>query len=89
MIYYFDSTGDPIHKNINKFVKTVQKKDPRYKFKQNSPKEHQFGNTECGMYSLFFIITMIQYNDFSLFTTKGVFPDKKIMELRKKYFNES
>lgn len=88
-IYYFDSTGDPIHKNIEVFVKKIQKQDSRYKFKQNSPTEHQMGNTECGMYTLFFIITMLKYNDFSLFKNKGIFTDKKIMELRKKYFNES
>ena len=27
--------------------------------KDNTPFEHQMGNTECGMYSLYFIITLL------------------------------
>jgi hypothetical protein len=30
-----------------------------FKFIQNYPKTHQYSNTECGMYSLFFIITFL------------------------------
>jgi hypothetical protein len=66
-IYFFDSTGDRIHKHINRFRKTVQAQAwktlrQRYSFTQNAPVEHQYGNTECGMYVLFFIITMLQHD---------------------------
>ena len=66
-IYFFDSTGDRIHRHINRFRKAVQKQAwrdlrQRYSFSQNHPVEHQFGDTECGMYVLFFIITMLQHD---------------------------
>jgi hypothetical protein len=35
------------------------RKPVNFKFYQNYPFEHQMGNTECGMYSLFFMITML------------------------------
>jgi hypothetical protein len=88
-IYYFDSGGDPIHQNIQKLVDQIKGQNPQFKFVQNHPVEHQFGNTECGVYSLFFIITMLKTKNFNYFKTnsKKTFPDKKIEKLRKKYFN--
>ena len=66
-IYFFDSTGDRIHRHINKFRKSVQAQAwqtlrQRYRFSQNHPVEHQHGDTECGMYVLFFIITMLEHD---------------------------
>ena len=66
-LYFFDSTGDRIHKHINRFRKAVQEQawrdlHQRYRFSQNHPVEHQFGDTECGMYVLFFIITMLEHD---------------------------
>jgi hypothetical protein len=86
-IYYFDSTGDVIHENIMHFVNQIKKQDSRFALIQNHPVEHQFGNTECGMYTLFFIITMLRTNNYSYFNTSHVFPDKEMKRLRKKYFN--
>ena len=68
-IYYFDSTGDRVHRHINRFRKTVQAQAwqtlrQRYTFTQNHPVEHQYGDTECGMYVLFFIITMLEHDKF-------------------------
>jgi hypothetical protein len=66
-IYYFDSTGARIHKYINRFRKEVQaqaKRDlgEKYAFDTNYQVEHQYKNTECGMYVLFFIITMLMHD---------------------------
>ena len=65
-IYYFDSTGEHIHKHIMRFVNEVQRQSealgPRFSFDENHPVEHQFKNTECGMYTLFFIITMLKHD---------------------------
>lgn len=64
LIFYFDSAGDSIPKEIEVFKDRVQDQlknagmEP-YRFLQNHPKEHQQGNTECGVYSLYFIITML------------------------------
>ena len=66
-VYYFDSTGARIHKHINRFRKEVQAQaasqlGQKYKFDTNYNVEHQFHNTECGMYVLFFIITMLMHD---------------------------
>ena len=87
VIYYFDSAGEKIHKNINVLVKQIQSQDSSYTFEENYPKEHQFKNSECGMYALFFIITMLKTHNYEYFKSKPTFPDEKIEKLRKKYFN--
>jgi len=59
--------------------------------------EHQMQNTECGMYSLYFIISMLNEKlDRKKMTRKDLFEklqhvrisDKKMKNLRKKYFNK-
>jgi hypothetical protein len=64
MIFYFDSAGNRIPAAISAFVKRVriqakQDLNTDMKFTQNYPKVHQYKNTECGVYSLFFIIVML------------------------------
>jgi len=86
-MYYFDSTGEKIHPNIYKFYEKVKEQDPDYVLIQNAPVEHQFGNTECGMYVLFFIIIMLHTNNFSLFKRKATFSDKGMERLRSVFFN--
>ena len=66
-IYFFDSTGARIHKHINRFRKEVQAQaytqlNQQYEFDSNYRVEHQYHNTECGMYVLFFTITMLLYD---------------------------
>lgn len=65
-IYYFDSAGDPIIKNIAVFrdmvIKQAKKLGMASHFMQNSPVAHQKGSSECGMYSLFFLTTMLEYD---------------------------
>ena len=65
-IFYFDSAGTKIPPEIARLVSRIReqgnarKRSPiKFRFYENHPMEHQYGNTECGMYSLFFIITML------------------------------
>ncbi len=58
----------------------------KFKFQQNSPFVHQYSNTECGMYSLYFIIYMLIYKDFKIFKTRRI-PDKEMKYLRTILFN--
>jgi len=87
-IYYFDSVGDPIPKRIMKFVNTVRKQGnsmgKKFDFKQNKT-PHQKKNTECGVYSLFFIIEMLKKEEPYMFYKE--IPDDKMETFRKKYFN--
>ena len=106
IIFYFDSAGDKIPNEIDAFVKRVQsqsanitKNGDEYGFYENCPKEHQFGSTECGVYSLFFIITMLtgktQLAKGILSTKRKIhlfqhqtIPDKYIEKYRNVYFND-
>jgi hypothetical protein len=106
VIVYFDSAGATnIPKEIDILVKRLQKQaselDPPFKFKymNNGKLKHQNGGTECGMYSIFFIITMLtgktpftkekwmSMNDrLELFLEKRI-PDEVVFDYRDLYFN--
>jgi len=64
-IVYFDSAANKLPKEIKNFIEMVELQGktlhPSIDFKiyQNGSHAHQKSNTECGMYSLFFIITML------------------------------
>jgi hypothetical protein len=64
-VFYFDSTSDTIPTEVNTFISTLQEQGKHmkpeiiFKLYENSKTEHQKGNNECGMYSLFFNITML------------------------------
>jgi len=95
MIFFFDSAGEKIPDQIMKFVNTCisqgnSLKNPIYfKFDQNHPVEHQFGNTECGVYSLFFIVHMLTDKINSHYLKTHILKDKYIEKFRKIYFNTS
>jgi len=91
-IYYFDSYGDKAPKRILDFIKRVQEqatqlKDPMTIDFDWVSNRHQYGNSECGMYSLFFIIQLLKdlknFNDFQ----ENKYTDKHMKQLRTKYFN--
>ena len=87
IILYFDSTGTNIPKQIKKFANKVieQSNLLNIPMKLNVNKvEHQKKYTECGIYSLFFIIKMIKMNIPTLFDTR--ISDDEIFKFRKKYF---
>lgn len=59
--FYFDSAttyGSRIPAQIKKLIDMQKRKWPNLQVMNNS-KQHQRSNTECGVYSLFFIITML------------------------------
>jgi hypothetical protein len=102
-VFYYDSAGSDIPKEIddlkNEIVRQAAELRPRkikMKFYKNYPVEHQQGNTECGMYSLFFIITMLTSNvdKTKLSLAKkikmfkgGKIPDNYVEKYRYVYFN--
>jgi len=86
-MYYFDSAGEEIDKNIKHLYHQIKKQDSTYKLVQNYPKEHQMGSTECGMYVLFFTIMMIHNPNFLLFKNGRAFTDKNMEKFRNKFFN--
>ncbi len=88
-VYYFDSYGEKIPRRIMKFVKTVQEQSQRfgqrYSFEENK-RRHQYSESECGMYCLFFITRMLLDVPFSFFQNNKI-SDKYMKHLRKIYFN--
>jgi hypothetical protein len=104
-VFYFNSTGDAIPKEIkilcNRLVQQGKQMQPPIKLRYYDSKgvAHQRSNTECGMYSLYFIITMLTGNAGSkknmtvaqkIKTFRGGrIPDKCMEKFRKVYFNEA
>jgi len=113
-IFFFDSADNPIPPEIwqkyanrdplplvNRIMKQGMDLDRpiHFRFYNNRGHSHQRSNTECGMYSLFFIITMLTgETPFSkkqlsikgrrhLFLKKRV-PDEWMLKFRKIYFND-
>lgn len=88
-ICYFDSAGDDIPHEINKLVDRIRKQgedlDIKFKFDKNYPFEHQKGTSECGMYCLYFISTMLKSPKFGGFKDKRI-PDKEMEKYRYHYF---
>lgn len=101
-IFYFDSVGNSIPSEIKIFIDRVMEQGkqlnrPIQFFYEENQKDHQQGNTECGMYSLFFIVTMLTGNtefkkNMSLdeklaFFKQGLIKDEYVKKRRKEYFN--
>ena len=92
-IFFFDSAGESIPKQIKKFVDTVKKqgleleKPIKFKFDQNFPIEHQYKNTECGIYSLFFIIHMLEDKITAHYLKTHILKDEYMQQFRKIYYN--
>ena len=90
-IFFFDSNGEPapaqVKKLANRIIKQGKEIGLNLEFYQNHPKEHQKGNTECGMYSLYLIIQLLTgTHDYKFFMNERI-PDKNMQALRKEYFN--
>jgi hypothetical protein len=99
-VFFFDSNGTKIPKEITEFsnrvisqglqLKTTKYPDGvRLTFDQNAPFAHQEGNTECGMYSLYFIVTLLKSDKdkpYEFFKTTKI-SDASMEKMRDKYFN--
>lgn len=100
-IYYFDSYGDKPEPQIRKFMNTVKKQAEQLRIpisKKENSRRHQYSESECGMFSMYFILRMLfadgdpqLANDadkmFANVSLTHKIPDKHMKELRKMYFN--
>ena len=92
-IFFFDSNGTKAPKEVDqlsdKIIKQASTKGIKLIYDQNYPFNHQEGNTECGMYSLFFIISLLSdAKDCNFFKTTKI-KDDDMENLRDKYFNKA
>lgn len=96
-VCYFDSYGEDPPKEIRKLGKRILKQSTElsekfnnfkgFKFKVCS-KRHQYSNSECGVYSLYFIIELLKGNKNSSFFSKTRIPDDYVKKFRDIYFND-
>ena len=68
-------------------MRSMTLQDPEMKLAYNA---HQFqhGDTECGMYSLYFLIRMLERDDFKKFCKRAP-RDSEMIALRKWLFSEA
>ena len=89
-LYYFDSYGDPTPSRIKKLAKRIQDQSVKFgkefKFYEN-PVRHQYSNSECGMYCLYFIIKLIENRNYKRLINRKI-KDKEMIKLRNIYFNK-
>jgi hypothetical protein len=83
--YYFDSYGIKPPPQIARFMRSLTLQDPKMKLAYNS-RRFQYGNTECGMYSLYFLIKMLEGENFRHFCRSAP-RDSEMIELRKWIFS--
>ena len=93
-ILFFDSTGYKPPIQIKNFVARIVAEDSSLKYYDNTGIKHQKGSTECGMYSLYMIISLLTekpqakhraYADF--ITNDKIIKDKDMEALRHNLFN--
>jgi len=88
-IYYFDSTGEKTPIEIINLIKKIKQQGKQiglnFKVKINKF-PHQQKDTECGIYSLFFISYMLIYENINFFDNKRI-SDDTIFQFRNVFFN--
>jgi len=93
-IFFFDSVGDRATDEIMKFVERIKTQGKQLKpkinfiYDENHPVEHQYGNTECGVYSIFFIIHMLEDKLTEHYLKTHILKDEYMEKFRKIYFND-
>jgi hypothetical protein len=94
VIYFFDSVGRKAPVQVKKFIDDVIEdskalgKEMIYDELYNHKMEHQFEDTECGMYSLYFIINMLtKKKRWENFYTNKI-TDNAVSKFRNIYFNK-
>jgi hypothetical protein len=84
-IYYFDSYGMFPPKEIEHYMKYLTIQMPSLKLQSNG-RRFQYSNSECGMYSMYFIIRMLEGESFKKFCKKRI-PDDYMLKFRKVLFD--
>lgn len=82
--YYFDSYGIKPPHQIARFMRSLTLQDPQMKLRSNGIK-FQYGDSECGMYSLYFLIRMLEGDNFREFCKRAP-KDERMLALRKWLF---
>ena len=94
-IFFFDSTGDPPPKEVKELIDKIieqgrnLQKPINFKIDSNEGIEHQYGNTECGIYYIFFIVHMLENKTTEHYLKTHILKDEYMQKFRHIYFNDS
>lgn len=91
-IYFSDSMGTRQPKEVNEFMKIIEKylvekkkiSNPDVRYNKT---QHQKGNSECGVYSINFILRLLKGKTFDHLTKKRL-TDNQVNKCRIKYFGK-
>ena len=91
-IFYFDSTGKTYPEEVEKFNNRIKEQCANLNIKldiiHNKKIQHQYGPSECGMYVLYFIISLLLETKEYKFFLKERISDSDMSKLRDVYFNK-
>jgi hypothetical protein len=91
-IFFFDSTGDKIPIQIKKLcdriIEQCREININLKYDDNYNYNHQQSDTECGMYCLYFIISLLTGKRNPEYFKNKKIKDDYVEKFRKIYFNE-
>ena len=91
-IYYFDSNGNKVPPQIKDLMEKIKKQansmNLDLKIMDNYNFQHQKSETECGMYSLYFIIQLLMDTKTPEYFNTHKVPDPEVFKLRRVFFNE-
>ena len=85
--YYFDSYGIGPPEQVARYMKYLTLQEPKLVLESNG-RRFQYSNTECGMYSMYFLYCMIEGDDFKKFC-KNPISDKWMYKFRNIFFDAS
>jgi len=91
-VYFFDSVGKPPKKEIaffmNKIAEYCEKSGIQNVRIEYNDEQNQYGNSECGVYSISFILRMLKFNSFEEIIKHPV-SDDLVNVCRPFYFNDT
>ena len=92
--FFFDSNGTTEPSEITRLKERIinqchQHLNLKIKSDMNHPFVHQKSNTECGMYCLYFIISLLKKRHNKQYFKKKRITDQSVEKLRNIYFNSS
>jgi len=90
---FFDSVGDKPPKPVWRLMKKIEKQSKAMKCPIKiivNKKQFQFEDSECGIFSLWFLISRLRGDscDYLFKKSQKEINDKNINKLRKKYFRK-
>lgn len=92
-IFYFDSNGTKMPKQIKVFINRVEQQAQHeniiVKVDSNEGFTHQYNDGQCGMYALYFIIELLKENKTSTYFKTKRIKDAIMKKYRTIYFNQA